>query len=105
MEKAPVPLTTAGRSASSGVSRTAFGDGTELARLDDRPGHRAYHRGRIDERMIEVQNPNDLTEGINPSAGSEMPPPRPGNLWGGRELGLDDREVGRRVMSQPARSL
>jgi hypothetical protein len=82
MEKAPVPPATAGRSASSGVSRTAFGDGTELARLDDRPGHRAYHRGRIDERMIEVQNPNDLTEGINPSAGSEMPSPRPGNLWG-----------------------
>ena len=83
MEKAPVPPATAGRSASSGVSRTAFGDGTELARLDDRPGHRAYHRGRIDERMIEVENPNDLTEGINPSAGSEMPPPpRPGNLWG-----------------------
>jgi hypothetical protein len=73
MEKAPVPPATAGRSASSGVSRTAFGDGTELPRLDDRPGHRTYHRGRIGERMIEVQNPNGLTEGIKPSAGSEMP--------------------------------
>jgi hypothetical protein len=69
MEKAPVPPATAGRSASSGVSRTAFGDGTELPRLDDRPGHRTYHRGRIGERMIEVQNPNGLTEGIKPSAG------------------------------------
>jgi hypothetical protein len=96
---------TAGRSASSGVSRTAFGDGAELARLDDRPGHRTYHRGRIGERMIEVQNPNGLTEGIKPSAGSKMPPPRPAIFGGRRELGLDDREVERRVMSQPARSL
>jgi hypothetical protein len=32
---------------------------------DDRLGHRTRHRGRIGERMIEVQNPHGLTEGID----------------------------------------
>ena len=99
-------LATAGRSASSGVSRTAFGDGTELPHLDDRPGHRTYHRGRIGELMIEVQNPNGLTEGINRRQGLKCRRRDRAIFGGRRELGLDDREVGRRrVMSQPARSL
>ena len=32
---------------------------------DDRLGHRTRHRGRIAERMIEVQNPHGLTKSID----------------------------------------
>jgi hypothetical protein len=44
---------------------TAFGDRPELPRADDGLGHRTRHRERIGERMIEVQYPHGLAEGIN----------------------------------------
>lgn len=44
---------------------TTFGDRPELPRPDDRLGNGTCHRSRVGERMIEVQNPNGLTEGID----------------------------------------
>jgi hypothetical protein len=44
---------------------SSFSDRTERPYPDDRLWHGTCHRGRIGKRMIEVQNPNCLTEGID----------------------------------------